>query len=785
MHQREDHVDLNAKRAHKDTFDWVLSNDDHNLQCHNEDTVEMKGRFRKWIHGDQAVFWVRGKAGSGKSTLMLKIYHDGRLRDHLKQWAPLENIKLARMFFDAEGTEIQKSMEGLLRSLLYQATEDPPLAMHVLKTYREKVPEDHPCDTDKIQWSVSELSNAFSALIGEASDTRRFLFFIDGLDEYQSIPTDDKRPSEYHLRNETEQARKIRAGYRSIANLIRSFPVNGFVKICVSSRPYNEFELSFSGYPNFKLEDLTKEDIEKFVQSEVANVTDATSVTEYAACVEDIRMKASGVFLWVKIATDILVDGIVNGNDARKLRISLHTLPSELGGPEGLFMRILQRLGPDEKAEARKIFDLVLSARRDFEALSLSFAAESHPQHAVALQIKALGDLELENRRGKINKRLKALGGLLEIEGKGLWSRVRFLHLTVKEFWLQADVQQTLEAALPSPALDANVALLAGCLLQLKCLRILEGPEANENGRNRMRFWENIKDGLYYAALAERSTSVAQTALLDSMNETAQHLCNEYYDSTDLDAFPWQIQRPPTSSLSHWADTEPQEMAGKDYAWKDDFMSLAVQANLTLYLRDKFREGYRLSEKQGRPLFAYAVLPKMSPNLIQYQDGPVADTLGANFSDVSMIKLLLDHGADPNAFYEPSKVERLYDLPSIWQLGLQKNAHCRLHDPKTPNLADWSGTMKLLVSYGAWPNATIGSRKLYSALFYCLDICIEALDCDISLPKLLISKGARLRDGELAELIEIVHQDASEFHKRSTALEDCFPNDLNLPSEGP
>lgn len=116
---------------------------------------------------------------------------------------------------------------------------------------------------------------AFKSTLELASATRRFCFFVDGLDEYNVIATTSAYPPEYYLETDNEQGRKIRSGHRRIAQLLFDAANNGFVKICVSSRPSNDIRSVFSQCPTFQLELLTKRDMEVFVRCQV-RITYAT-----------------------------------------------------------------------------------------------------------------------------------------------------------------------------------------------------------------------------------------------------------------------------------------------------------------------------------------------------------------------------------------------------------------------------------------------------------------------------------------------------------------------------
>ena len=335
MNSREGNIQQSAERAHEDTFDWVLNLHHSGINSSDPDLDWTKASFCRWLHGNEKLFWICGKAASGKSTLMRKICRDSRLRDHLNQWAPETTITIAKMFFTTEGTELQRSQEGLLRSLLHQAVKEPTLAVQVLTPHLSKTAD----DKGNYSWTLAELSIAFKDLLNLASTTQRFCFFVDGLDEYNVIATTSAHPPEYYLETDNEKDRKIRSGHLKIAQLLFDTANNGHVKICMSSRPSNDIQHVFSRCPTVRLELLTKGDMELFVRGQVLDCVRTMSQAtagDYEGCADAIIEHASGVFLWVNIATDILVDGIVNGIKPLLLREKPETLPTELGGTKGL-----------------------------------------------------------------------------------------------------------------------------------------------------------------------------------------------------------------------------------------------------------------------------------------------------------------------------------------------------------------------------------------------------------------------------------------------------------------
>ena len=97
-------------------------------------------------------------------------------------------------------------------------------------------------------------------------------------------------------------------------------------------------------------------------------------------------------------------------------------------------------------------------------------------------------------------------------------------------------------------------------------------------------------------------------------------------------------------------------------------MALAVQGNLTLYIKDRFdHDNYKFKYNQGRPLLSYAVIPQHLHALV---DHVRSYWFGSDQADPHLTGLLLMHGANPNEIYK--RTGNLYpeDEPSIWGCSL-------------------------------------------------------------------------------------------------------------------
>lgn len=76
----------------------------------------------QWLQKGSGVFWIHGKPASGKSTLMKFLYTDPRTSEllHASSWKSGTRLITLSFFFHHRGTIVQRSFEGLLRSLVSQ-----------------------------------------------------------------------------------------------------------------------------------------------------------------------------------------------------------------------------------------------------------------------------------------------------------------------------------------------------------------------------------------------------------------------------------------------------------------------------------------------------------------------------------------------------------------------------------------------------------------------------------------------------------------------------------------
>ena len=274
---RSDDVNANARQAdvlqnYEETFQWIFN-----------DNIHPWHSFYRWIQTEGGIYWINGKLGSGKSTLMKFILENPKTKDCLKVWGSSDDYLILSFFFwRAAKSPLQKNLRGLLCALLHQlCLESADVLSHVLKLpiIRNKFAES--------DWSIKEL---FDILLEGLNKTSRPVFILlDGLDE---LPSSDEVEE---LLKKVKQLSSIRG-----------------VKLCVSSRPEQSFITAFSSCPQLRLQDLTAADIRKFVTSSLHDIIEraddrAEAEKELSQIANLVIEKAAGVFL-VSLDTLHLVD---------------------------------------------------------------------------------------------------------------------------------------------------------------------------------------------------------------------------------------------------------------------------------------------------------------------------------------------------------------------------------------------------------------------------------------------------------------------------------------------
>lgn len=358
------------EEAHAETFKWLLEDETSSpLTIPTEETddpwftgvyyllreeIPMRNEIRKgftnWLSHGNGIFHISGKPGAGKSTLMKFLAESDQARKYLKTWTEDKELVFASFFFWRHGTDSQKSLPGLLRSLLYSILDQQPDLTRLVLPAQWEAATNSPART--IHFRQSDIRDAFITLTKTAEIYLRhkFAFFIDGLDEFEGH--DD-----------------------ALVKTLFEWVHSGFenIKICVSSRELPIFQQRFAKCLKFRLHEVTRHDVFLFVYDTLRNNEDVKSMSkpeDVAKLGKSLVERAEGVFLWVSLALRLVERGLVLGESIQELRRSINVLPSEL---EQLFRVIFDSIKTErDLVKRRKAMRLLTLALDEIRVRSCS-----------------------------------------------------------------------------------------------------------------------------------------------------------------------------------------------------------------------------------------------------------------------------------------------------------------------------------------------------------------------------------------------------------------------------
>ncbi|KIX06726.1 uncharacterized protein Z518_04702 [Rhinocladiella mackenziei CBS 650.93] len=322
------------ERAESGTCNWILQNPAYKAWANCEDLDKSHG-----------LLWVKGKPGSGKSTLMKHIAS--------KTPKPKGTVRLV-FFFNARGTEQERNAEGLFKTFLHQLINESLFMRNRLLTlFRKKRAM---AGKRGIIWSSAELRNIFFDTV-QFNSRAPVEIFIDALDECND-----------------EEVRAIIAAFETCAAVYMAKGSRN-LKICWSSRYYPYISI-VHGF-EIKVDNMNLEDIALYVSRHLAR----SRRRESLRCLEPIIVKKSkGVFLWGVLVVNKICKLADKGLPIARIQKVIHDLPDELST---LYSDIFATLDPELAEDTASLMYLVLYATRPLDTdelrLGIEFMRQCYP----------------------------------------------------------------------------------------------------------------------------------------------------------------------------------------------------------------------------------------------------------------------------------------------------------------------------------------------------------------------------------------------------------------------
>lgn len=291
--------------------------------------------FVNWrqSHGILAVV---GDPGAGKSTAMWKI------EDFLENNARPDEVLITSYCWRL-GDDLQKSIEGLFRTILYQLLTLVPNYMFRVTEALMKVPPGRRKDK---KWGQKELQAMFTNCLPDILKEKPLTLTVDGLDECGLEAARDLVDYFRERLQDTTHSRRL--------------------SIAISCRKYPSIIESSSDCHVIDFENSNQTDIDAYIRVQLE-----LHPALYDAIGEIVRKNAKGIFLWVVLVIQIAIHRRRDKVGIDGIRAKVEETPPKL---QDLYGELISSIADDEKDDAFAIFAWVCGAFRPLTVAALHHA---------------------------------------------------------------------------------------------------------------------------------------------------------------------------------------------------------------------------------------------------------------------------------------------------------------------------------------------------------------------------------------------------------------------------
>ncbi|KFZ08657.1 hypothetical protein V501_05861 [Pseudogymnoascus sp. VKM F-4519 (FW-2642)] len=374
---------FDIETATSTTCDWLFSTPEYDQWLDSNLVSEHHG-----------FIWIKGKPGSGKSTIMKHAVEAATN-------AALPSTVIT-FFFNARGTELERSILGMYRSVLLQLISKTPTILDDL-SHLLSLKIKH---GEVYEWNIGELQ-AILITIMKTPQEYPVMWFIDALDECKD-----------------DEVLKLVKFFENIGHTAVSS--GSPLHICLSTRHYPNIPIRWGVKLTLEKQYGHDQDIMTYIDSEFR-----VPYSPHVALIKcELCSRSSGVFIWVRLVVELLNMAFRRGEGKpAQLQQLLDSVPEEL---DDLFTNILKS-DPNSKYKSILCFQWVLFAKRPLNPEELYFAilAGTEPTAIEKWDADEINSEGIENFILNISK------GLVEVTKTD--RTVQFIHESVRDFLLLHD----------------------------------------------------------------------------------------------------------------------------------------------------------------------------------------------------------------------------------------------------------------------------------------------------------------------------------------------------------
>lgn len=391
-----EHRAVTTRSPHRGTGTWIFA---HPL-------------YKAWNASSHGILWIKGHPGTGKSILIGHICRSVHSTRNFR-------MMVLDCFFLGRGAQMQKSPEGMFRSLLLQLRYQSAVAREMIYgAFLEK----QKTSAEGWQWQFRELERLLRDLVREVGKRAEIVLFVDALDE----AVDDK--------GEKAASELLQLFQELSDSVIEDVGCLGGFKVCIACRPY---PVLAPGASVIVVEEHNLADMEEYVRDMlITGVQDWAEEPQGArqGLIDAIVSKSRGVFLWTSLRVPkinrLLNDGAVAFEEISEFVADEST--ELLDFYKAIFVN-------DIEVHLRKrsllFMQWIALAQRPLTLTELRYALACDDEECTVFPIcceEVTTFISSDARMEKLTKSLS--GGLAEVRHYTNASIVQFIHESVNEY---------------------------------------------------------------------------------------------------------------------------------------------------------------------------------------------------------------------------------------------------------------------------------------------------------------------------------------------------------------